>query len=832
MAYAPQEIKIIPGGINLAAPGDQVAAGDSLDLTGFWPGAIGKLEQSRGFTNLSATQLGSVIDGLCQASGRTYYSASNTGALHQVGRGGAGETAIDTGYDTYPLGMLGYQGYVWIMNRASGKQRKDNGTTVSDWTPAAPGVPALTNPTLASSALTITELDPANPDATSGDFLTIRMWTSSSIAGMEVGALMDIDTGGAATAFDGVWQVTAIYDGNPTSLIEMSAHVPAGTAYSVAGGMTATFGNPSMPMGTHKYWVTWAYTDLGESNPSTSAGVITATTVAVARAGTKVTVSIAALSPPTGATHWNIYTQRSDMPSPYRVNIDPIPVATTSYDDFGDAAHSQDNDFLIDSLGILMEGDHDPAPACRVIANQVYNGRILVANSSAYPNRIWYTPPLQPGFFRGSGNPQAGDWVDVGTDRGDEILFMAVKPGMVTIYRSKSIWRHIGDFGDPNARIEVAVPDLGVVGPRAVVSTSLGDYFRAPEGVYKYNGDWAQKISAKLDPIFRGLTVENFVGEAAAYRSNCALGFRAGRLWVGYTQTGGTSNSASLIYHVETERWFSRQTSLLAFLDTGTGFLGARLVAVVNLESGYDDAGGNTVLAYQSAYEDCGLPDREKTWGDLVVNHNTGGQTLTVRVRTNKGAAATDIFDLDTTISSSAMTKTVIPLVYPAAYSVVALRGQSIRAFNLSVRITGFGPTSSPGVLIDSPLVLHYYAEPRKGKMFDSRPTDHGMREVKTVDQIELDIDASGGATVLLQSDLPGGVIQNQESIAIAATSGRQVQQAVVPTARDGKLFRYRVTDESDFHVYGMRVRVLPIGLYLDGTVGDFWAPTPISIGV
>jgi hypothetical protein len=828
MAYEPQEIKIIPGGLNLAAPGDQVAAGDSLEVRGFWPGAIGKLQQAPDRQTL-AFDATYTFDGLCQTSGRTYYSgrSGGAGALFQIGRG-----SIDTAYDGYPLGMLGYRGYVWVMNRA--KQRKDDGTTVSDWTPAAPGVPALTNPTLASSALTITELDPANPDATSGDFTMIRMWTSSSIAGMEVGALMDIDTGGAATAFDGVHQVTAIYDGNPTSLIEMAATVPAGTAFSVAGGMTATFGNPSMPMGDYQYWVTWAYTDLGESNPSTSAGVVTATNVSVSRAGTKVSVSIAALSPPTGATLWNVYRKGPGMPSAYRVNVNPIAVATTSYDDFGDAAHSQDNEYLIGTLGILMEGDHDPAPAARIIANQVYNGRILVANSAAYPNRIWYTPPLQPGFFRGSGNPQAGDWVDVGTDRGDEVLFMAVKPGQVTIYRSKSIWRHIGDFGDANARLEVTVPDLGIVGPRAVACSSMGDYFRGPEGVYKYNGDWAQKISQKIDPIFRGLAADNLLsaGELAAYRSRSAAGFHAGRLWVSYP-TAADVNSNSFIYHVETDRWFHYELGVDAFLDAGSRLLAAGPTLVTELESVWSSG---SILDYQSAYEDGGLPDREKTWADLVISHNTGGQTLTVRARTNKAATADDSFDLDTTLSSTTLTKTVVPLVYPLTYSVVDLRGEPIRSFNLSVRVTGLGAAASPGVLIDSPLILHYYVEARKGRTFDTGPVDHGTPDVKTIDQIELDIDADAEVRLLIRSDIPGGVMQNQLAPTIAATSGRQVVRIVLENAGDpfpidGKLFRYFLTSDEDFHVYGFRVRALPVGVYLDGTVGDYFECGPLPIG-
>src|SRR5690349_18792047 len=50
VAYKLQELKIVPNGLNLAPPGDQVASGDCLDLAGWWPSAVGKLQQTRGWT--------------------------------------------------------------------------------------------------------------------------------------------------------------------------------------------------------------------------------------------------------------------------------------------------------------------------------------------------------------------------------------------------------------------------------------------------------------------------------------------------------------------------------------------------------------------------------------------------------------------------------------------------------------------------------------------------------------------------------------------------------------------------------------------------------------
>jgi hypothetical protein len=823
MAYRLQEQKLLPGGLNLLAPGDQVAAGDCLNLSGWWASAAGKLEQAPAQTrrDSSGAPLLTRFDALCQADGRTYYASSDLGQLRQIGR--AGEVPIDTGYDNTPPGMLSYQGYCWIMNRA--RQRKDNGVTTTDWTPAPPGVPALSNPGLASDELAITELDPASPDPTTGDYLLIRMWTTSSIAGLELGALMTIDTGGSATDYDGTWQVRAIYDGNPTSLIELSAKVPSGTGYTVAGGMTATFANPSLPMGDYQYWVTWAYTDLGESNPSTSGGVITAATQSVTTLGTKITVSIAALSPPSGAAYWHVYRKGPGMASAYRVNADPIPIATTTYDDFGDAAHSQDEASLL-SLGILMEGDHDAAPACRVIANQVYNGRIVVANSATYPNRVWYTPALQPGFFRGSGNPQSGDWVDIGTDRGDEVLAMTVRPGMMIIYRAKSIWRHIGDFG--SGRIECVVPDLGTVGVQAVTQTSIGDWLVSNDGIYKFNGDWAQKISAKIEPVFRGLAAENFLAIDTTRRSRCSIGYHNGRLWTSYPTN--SISSQTLIYDTATDRWFADKGNYYAYANTGAQFLGAGF-GVFTLETSLDST--VSILDFQSEYQDCGLPDHQKTFADLVISHNTRGQALSVRVRANKGGASSEI--TLATINSFSLTREVIPLVMPGTYPAGQPElGTPITAYNLSVRIVGSGATGQ-AVQIDGPILLHYYVEARKGKRFDTSATDHRIVGVKTVDQVEIDIDTSDGPAALqMWSDIPGGTMATRLSFgqAITQSHGRESRRLVLNTPVDGKLLRYQINTNTGLQVYAMRARVLPIGVYLDGLAGDVWQPTPISIGV
>jgi hypothetical protein len=324
-----------------------------------------------------------------------------------------------------------------------------------------------------------------------------------------------------------------------------------------------------------------------------------------------------------------------------------------------------------------------------------------------------------------------------------------------------------------------------------------------------FNGDWAKKISAKVEAIFRGQAVEGVPNESDP--SRCAIGFEGGRVWVSY------DGSYQLCYHHDTDRWFRAQGGYGAYGMTGNG-----LVGVGGGVSLIGDSWDGTALRFQSAYFDCGLPDHEKTWADLVISHNLNGGSADVLVRINKGADEISAGS----ISSSAPTKTIIPLV--------GNDGFALRAYNVSVRISG---SNMPrGGVIDGPILLHYYVEARQAKTFDSAPTDHGIQDVKRVDQIELKVDSTaGGATLDVLSDIPGGVmtIRIDGGQAVPATlGGQQSLRFVLPEPIDGRLLRYRVTTDTKFQLYGMRARVLPLPHYLDGSTGDYWQPSPISIGV
>lgn len=739
MAYEPKTLRILPGGLNLLPPSDQVAEGDCIDLTDWWPASLGRLEQAPVLKTLSSgSDFGK--DSLAQSNGNIFYGGN--GFLSEIGRG-----RIDSGYDGYPLGLISFQGWLWIMNPTRQRRYQDTGAT----------------------------------------FLGVDWFIGAADQGLTV-----VDLPGQ-------------------------------------GGLLVQ---------EYEYYLTWFIQGLGETNPSPVAPYTTALGDAVSL--TRPDISDA----PFGATGWNVYRQDyidstgvGVFGIAYLVNPSPIPIAQTTYIDFGLVATNQDP-LSLKLLGVIMADDHDPPPPARIVANQVYNGRIVVANSSDHPNRIWYTDSLEPAFFPGANNANSGNWVDVGTDSGDAILAIAVRPLTLIVYRQRSIWRVLGDFDDPNSRIDPIVPELGIAGPRAMVSTSLGDYFAASagRGIYSFNNDWAQKISDKVDPIWRSLPTENFQPLGKGHESQIALGYRDGRLWCSYPLSDGFPAPA-LKYHIESKRWFAGSEGYGAFLDAGSEFIGVN-GDVHALESVYE--AGATAIAFQSQYHDCNLPDNEKTWADLVISHNTQGAVLTVTIRLDKDANPTNDSFVLTTIASNGLTQQIIPLLYPSNYAIAELQGESIRSFSLSIRISGFGAQDAP-IVIDGPMLVHYHVEARKAKRFDTFPMDLGTQQVKVIDQVQFDVDATdtanpslAAAKLQFYSDVPGGtmVLRNASQCQVGPTTGRSSEVVIPAQPVVGRLVRAVITTPTDFKIYGMRARVLAIGVYLDGTIHDFWEPVTISIGV
>lgn len=749
MAYKKHEQAIVPGSLNLLAPGDKSADGDALQLQNWRADQAGQLTQRWGWDPLnSAAPSPTRLNRVALVDSRRYYSGG--GKLWQLGvyDPGGVNGEIDSGYSGGPVAIVSLQGRAWIMN--NGQQRVDDGTYTRNWTPETPSAPTL---------------------------------AASAAAG--------------AALLPGDWEYYVTFE-----TVEGDQGLPSTVqVVTVAAGDKVAITRPSR------------VENMSKHDNTTSPAI----------------------------TGWNIFRTGPDLGAIYRVNTNVIPYATATYYDYGAATggteDAQTNEDLQDR-NITLETDRIPAPAA-IGAIALANGGVLAFRTLANPNRIYWTPANRPSYF------QASAYADIGAVN-DTIMAVSVKANQIIVYKQKSIWRIVGDLG--TGRIEQMSTDLGIVGPNAIARSSAGDYIVGKEGVYRWNGETGTKVSKKLDPLFKdedvtiayGITYQHINGNI----DKSALGIRNGRLYFSYptgVATYPTDGGRTAVYDIDSQRWvdWDVEHTWNDYFDEGQNglFLGAGNDYVGSLEVGYVDysAGSGTTpydCVYHSRYEDQGQPDKEKTYADLVIEHNTRGQSMTVSVWTNNGKTAGDEYFLGS-INSTDREKTI--------FRIVDGSGNPVRGFNLAVRIEGSTNTSQTAPIIIYAIFLHSYLEATQAKTFDTDETGLGTPDMKEVREIALDAQIYGDTTMNLWTDYPGNAMAKRTVFAAAepktlsATTGRTRIQVPLDEYTFGRLVRITMQSAaSKFQLYGLWMLVRRIGVFIEAyetAAGAFWDSGPQDFG-
>ena len=98
---------------------------------------------------------------------------------------------------------------------------------------------------------------------------------------------------------------------------------------------------------------------------------------------------------------------------------------------------------------------------------------------------------------------------------------------------------------------------------------------------------------------------------------------------------------------------------------------------------------------------------------------------------------------------------------------------------------------------------------------------------------IDFDISGSGNVTVAFWTDMPGGTMSSRKSVTYTATTGR-VTKTIPLDGIEGTLMKLVVTPATGTvcRLYAATVRLRPVGVYLDGTVGDIWQTLEIGFGI
>lgn len=615
-----------------------------------------------------------------------------------------------------------------------------------------------------------------------------------------------------------------------TTLLPWNSAAPANpTVTALAGG-----GFGFVLGAVYTYWIT--YTNAaGQESPSNAQGQSI-----ILSAGNAI-VSISSPSNPGDGirTGWNVYRTGNTLQGALRLNTSPLGFGSPKIDtaDPGDRL----DDFSLTQLGIALDPNASGPPAGNGLAGPYYE-KLLAWGVAAHPNRLYWSGTLQPYNFPGSALDE-GNHVDIG-ELGEGIVGVTIRPRMATIYKDSSIWRLVGDPNDIDGDLELVTRAIGAISPP--LSVGGMDYFEGAEGLYGYNGERPSKITGKLDPLFRGETPEDagFAFSPVApleqdpqARALNALGHRNGRLYFFYAATGASFPNRGITCELGADNWAADSRQITAILEESqNGLLLASIssgggAAVYQMEKGELDAGAGIVCSYHSGYKDQGAPDQAKTYADIVIEHNTGDADVVVSAYYDNGAHSEALG----TIHSTTKTTTTLQLNVSGSGPFTGDR-LGFKGKNIAIRIEG---TTIGNPILIYKAILHYFPESRDAKTFDSDETDLGTQQVKAFKELELDIDypAAGGGTITWRifTDRPGGAMASRDSNMIAATSGRVILRIPFSVPIDGRLVRVTLrcdTAGSTFRLYGVRLRALPYGEYIDNVSGEVFTTEPVNVGM
>lgn len=875
MAYRREQERVLAGSANLNAPGDLLPEGDQQDLKNFAYDSAGNIRSRRGHSLISS--IGDPIHSQIKALGNRYQGAAD--ALYKAGVSAAtGFDGEPLGLSSYQRWLWvmnrGKQG------KYDGSNFRDWAITAPvDEPTGAPGAELATDIATFESGSETWTVDPSGNDSfdstsfvegTESLFILAPQdgtWTAtanitadlSMVGGAdmsdadkfriyiyanrgrridEVTVLIDVGDGSFTTDFyraviphrffkHAKKEFSPYYirrtkpsvdDGLPfferigsTSGTDWSTVVAVRIILDTRAKVKVKFDKFQVYGGTDsqiegddvQYYVTWANNDGHESNPSpvSAKQIVDLQNVVVTQPATS----------PTDAqvTKWNVYRSGGGLDGVYRANFTPIPIGTGSFND------TKSNEQLT-AFAIQMAVDNDAPPAARVLAGP-YLGYLLVASSADHKARLWWSKRNKPYAFPGAATDE-GQWVDIG-DTGEEIVAMTVRPRMVIIYKENSIHRLIGDPDDTTGDTEVTNEQLGVIGANGVVKAGQFDYFHAKDGIYVCaNGETAQKVSEKLDPIFKGRTTTLASGVTippidAGNRDKACLGFRNERLYFSYPESGQSEPNVTVVLDVASARWVRDSRGFRSIYNEGeSGELLGGLSSgdLVALEDGADDDGAGIPLAFHSRLLNQRLPDTDKTYEDVTVEANTGNMALTVTAYIDNGATAIALGTLQTTTRERVV------------FSLNNALGRVSR--NIAIRVSG---TATAEVVIHA-IVVNWYVEARQAKSFDTDEQSLGTTKLKEVREVKVDLDNPAAVTLKVYSDHPGEAMALRDTETIALGTTRRMAHVMLDDDVPGFLQRI-VMSGTNFRVYGLWALVKVIGTYLLGGKGEFYSSDVID---
>jgi len=273
-----------------------------------------------------------------------------------------------------------------------------------------------------------------------------------------------------------------------------------------------------------------------------------------------------------------------------------------------------------------------------VLANAPADGQFCVLHKE----KLFTVPKSDPSTLKWSDSFQPESWPEVNywdIEKGDGDIITVLVPylGELTIFKRYSIYSLRGTSLD-DFRLDLIEPNIGAVGPRAVVFEGMYLYFVADDGIYVYNGAKTENLTRNKIPCLWSRVNNEHLHKAVAGRWD-------GLLWFAVPVDGSTYNNLVLVYNPKTSAWWpwsGINISCLQEFNDGKQLLlyaGSSVDGyILQQDVGYSDAGNAIVSYWDGKAFDIDAVEKRKKAGRAFIVDSPGANDVAVQLSFDYGA--------------------------------------------------------------------------------------------------------------------------------------------------------------------------------------------------
>ncbi len=291
---------------------------------------------------------------------------------------------------------------------------------------------------------------------------------------------------------------------------------------------------------------------------------------------------------------------------------------------------------------VAMNGVDKPWKWDGTTASVLANAPVDAQFPVLHKEKLFIVPRSEPSTLRWSDSFQPESWPAVNywdVDKGDGDVITALVPylGELTVFKQYSIHSLRGTSLD-DFRLDKIEPNVGCVGPRAVVQDGMYLYFVADDGIYVYNGAKAENLTRNKIPGLWARVNQEHLSKAVAARWN-------GFLWFALPEGTSTYNNLILLYDPTIRSWWPRRgINISCFQEFNNGqdllFYGGDSMSgfVLQLDTGYSD-GANAIESYwEGKAFDMGAAERQKKMKKAFIIDSPEANDVSVAASFDYGA--------------------------------------------------------------------------------------------------------------------------------------------------------------------------------------------------